>query len=126
MKGYPILDKYKYLGIEIDDCLKLNLHKEQLKKITNNFKRALYTNRSKALPIIMKFHAWNTLVYPKIAYGTFLLGDFSKGIKEQVSSFLYQSFKMLLNIKGNPSKVKLNEVMLGMPADDFFKAEAEI
>ena len=63
---------------------------------------------------------------PQIAYKSFFLDDFGKGIKSQVETFFYQSFFMLLNVKGNPSKVKLNEVMLGITSVTFFETEAWI
>ena len=58
MSGYPILLHYKYLGIEIDDSLKLDIESQKKKQKTKDLKKKTFILTTDKLNGSTRFCIW--------------------------------------------------------------------
>ena len=123
IRGIPVVTSYKYLGVQINNCLRFELQSDKLKQTLQNYEKVARFKKIRRLPAFINYHNWQTLVKSKVNYGTFLLSPISKPIQNQYKSFLYRSYKLLMGIKSNPEREKLIEAVSGVKSEEIFKQE---
>ena len=113
----------KYLGIHIDDSLKLdvNLDAKRAKESTLLRKKWLFNKKGVSGP--QRYHIWQTLWKANYWYELVLAGMFSQKILEWTKSTIYRGIKILLNLKGNPNAKKLLLSTTGYSPDNFMEHE---
>jgi len=65
-KGYPILDNYKYLGLQIDNDLTLRIARDEMKTKEKKLKHLIKLAWANRLPGKLKFEAWQQLILSKM------------------------------------------------------------
>ena len=68
IRGIPITEKYKYLGLEVSDCADARALKERLRRQTKQLTTTTHKMAFSALPASTKLLAWRVLVAPKFLY----------------------------------------------------------
>ena len=107
MNGIPVVTSYNYLGLIIDDALKLDLElekKKYLEKSLSNVRRLINSNK---LTNETRYTVWHQLFKSKTWYLLILTSRISPRLRLWGESFLYRGVKSLLNIRGLPNKQKL-------------------
>ena len=102
LKEIPIVDKYTYLGVQVDDCGDMKSQTLVLKGKLVNFQRQITMQWASKLPAKTRFNAWSSLIHSQILYATACLSFFSDKPASEYKTFLYRSCKGLLGIRGNP------------------------
>ena len=89
IKGIPVRENYKYLGITIDDCLKFTPFLAQRRKQLKDIKAQAKRRTSAALPRNINFQAWTTFVQSKLSYGLSILSQFSPKVEQYHEQLIY-------------------------------------
>ena len=98
IKGIPVVQNYKYLGVVIVNNLKFKLQEKGLRDFKNKFLGLLSAPINHKLPSEARLNLWRSLCMGKASYGNLQLAAISEQISEQMNSVIYQSLKTLLLI----------------------------
>ena len=100
----PEVESNKYLGIHINQSLRLDTHHKYIKQKMSMIKRRIYL--LKPYLVDLKSRMTPSVIIPQLSYAcNALYEDDLKG-EEIQKSCLYQCLKALLNIRGNEKKRK--------------------
>ena len=72
IKGYPILRKYKYLGIYIDETLSFKPHLEYVKTKMQGGIKMMKIFAWKRMPKWRQTYIWGVYVLPHLRYGALI------------------------------------------------------
>ena len=122
IKGIPVVDQYTYLGIEFDDSMRFKPLLAKLKGKVKTFRKHLAISNVHRLPRDIQLLMWQSLFKSRFTYGIYTVGHFCPAIKKEFEKFLYQSVKILLEVKTNPNKDELLAIALGIPFDLYWSA----
>ena len=117
IKGIPVVDSYTYLGIEFDDSMRFKPLLHKLKNKVKTFKRHLAVSNVLKLPKDIQLLTWLSLFKSRFTYGIYTVGHFCPAVKLHFEKFLYQTVKILLEVRNNPNKDELLAIALGIPFD---------
>jgi len=107
LEGYPLVQSYKYLGVQIDDCLKFDVDIKERQKKQRNLDKQLWIIRSQKLSGKGQLQIWHSLHRAKWSYGAEVLTGVSKDFKEWLKRTWYRALKQLLGLTGTPNREKL-------------------
>ena len=92
----------------------------------NSFRRAIYFTDLVKLPREAKVQIWQTIFWAKASYGNVLLSLNNPQIERQLQSHIFQSLKIIFDIKANPKMEDLTHVILGTSAHEYINTKAKI
>ena len=96
----PEVESYKYLGIHINQSLRLDTHNKYIKQKMSMIKRRIYLLKPSLVDLKSRMKLYKSVIIPQLSYAcNALYEDDPKG-EEIQKSCLYQSLKALLNIRG--------------------------
>ena len=105
--GYPIVEKYKFLGIWIDNGLSLTNHLEHITKKLQGFYKMVYILNQKQAPLNIRLTLWKVFARAYFYYAGFVfyqkLGFCTKGCENKFHKLYKKSL-----IKAMGLKVHLN------------------
>lgn len=116
---FPVVQRYKYLGIEIDNDLTLRVHSKEMQENEKKLKNLLSLSWANPLPGKLRFEAWQQLVISRFTYAKHIAANYSHKIKEQLKGFFYRTIKQLLHVNANIETDKLLNKALGMPFEHY-------
>ena len=120
--GIPLVDRYTYLGIEFDDSMRFQPMLAKLKGKVKTFQRHLAISNVHKLPRDTQLLMWQALFKSRFTYGIHTVGYFCPGIMNHYKKFLYQSIKILLEIRTNPDQDEVLKIALGIPFIQYWTA----
>lgn len=123
IQGYPLKQEYKYLGIQIQEDLKLKADVEKRKQQEQSLKKQMWLIKNFTYNNRTKYHLWQTLFKSKLWYQTINLSIRFPEMERWAVSYMYRIAKTLLNIKGNPSTNKLLLTCFQMNTNQLIKSE---
>ena len=107
IRGFPMVDHYKYLGITFDDDATFRANTNVAKTLAKGLKYTVGLQWAAGLPEWCRWQAWKALVESKFIYGVFLVARNSPATSDFLEKLYYNSLRALFRIKGKPSKHKL-------------------
>jgi hypothetical protein len=81
-KGYPVVESYKYIGIEIDNDIKLRAEQKAIQVKEKKMTQLSWLMWVKKLPFRLLFEAWQQLIISRFQYAKNLAANYSKKIYE--------------------------------------------
>lgn len=126
VRGIALVTHYKYLELEIDDCIDMRPLKEKLQTQLRLLKLKLSIQWAHKLPLNLRYTAWRQLMESKFSYALSIANSFSNNIKPRLLTFYYNSVKGLLSIKKTIRLETLLLFTLGMTGEDFVALKTKV
>ena len=107
----PEVNSYKYLGVWINQSIKVGEHCNYNKSKVTNLKRKIGLLKPSLVGMNNRLPIYKTIVKPQLSYAWSTLFENSSIGQKRLNSALYQWLKSLISIRGNVSRVKLLETL---------------
>ena len=72
LKGYPILNEYKYLGVKIDYNLKYTAQIRMIREKIKKGMKMIEIMNWKRVDVWKRIYAWMTYIVPQFRYGSLI------------------------------------------------------
>ena len=80
--GIPVVTKYTYLGVVLDQCQRYDLELERKKLKEVSLQKATFILRSKNLNSLTHYHVWQMLFRSRVWYQLALTASVSDSMKQ--------------------------------------------
>ena len=113
----PAVSTYKYLGLEIDACLRFDTELQKRQRLNKDLRKKEWIFRSARISQQQKYEIWQSLFKSKVSYAAEILCFESRRFADWLKTYCYNAYRSLLGIRTKTNKEQLLKTAVGYDWD---------